>query len=83
MIIKILGPGCPNCQKLETNAKKAIKNLNENIEIRKVTNINEIASHGVIRTPGLIINSQIKSQGKIPDTETIKQWINEALEVKK
>ncbi len=81
MNIKVLGSGCPSCQRLEANVREAIKDIAENIEIQKVTNINDIASYGVIRTPGLIINSQIKSQGKIPDTDTIKKWINEVLEV--
>ena len=80
MVIKILGIGCPSCRTLEANVKEAVKNSFENIEIQKVTNINEIASYGVIRTPGLIINNQIKSQGKISDTKTIKQWINDVLE---
>ena len=77
MIINVLGPGCHNCQKLEANVKEAIKYFSIDIEIQKVTKINEIASYGIIRTPGLVINSKIKSQGKIPDIETIKQWINE------
>lgn len=79
MNIQVLGMGCPNCQKLEGNVKEATKYFSIDIEIQKVTKINEIASHGIIRTPGLIINSKIKSQGKIPDVETIKQWINEEM----
>lgn len=80
MIIKVLGMGCPNCKKLEASAKAAIKDSSIEIEIQKITDINEIISHGVIKTPSLIINNKIKSQGKIPDVASIKQWITETLQ---
>ena len=80
MIIKVLGMGCPNCKKLEAFTKAAIKDSGIGIEIQKITDINEIISHGVIKTPSLIINNKIKSQGKIPDAVTIKRWIIEALQ---
>lgn len=80
MVIKVLGSGCPNCRKVEAHAKEAVNDTGRDIEIQKVTEINEIADHGIIRTPGLIINDVIKSQGKIPQKEEIVQWINEESE---
>jgi len=77
MIIKVLGTGCTNCNKLESNAKTAVKEAGIDAEIQKITEINDIASSGILRTPGLIINNTIKSQGKIPKVATIKQWLME------
>ncbi len=78
MIIKVLGTGCPNCQKLEALARAAVVETGLNAEIEKVTNIADISAHGVIRTPGLIINDTIVSQGKIPTLATLKHWILDA-----
>ena len=80
MVIKVLGPGCPNCQKLEELTKKAVMESGTHAEICKVSDINEIISSGIIRTPGLIINNVIKSQGKIPDSSEIARWIREAVQ---
>lgn len=78
MVIKILGVGCPNCIKLEELAKKAAQELNVNAEFVKVKNIDEILEYGIARTPGLVINEQLKSAGRIPSIEQIKAYIQEA-----
>jgi len=79
MVIKVLGSGCPTCQKLEMLVKEAAIDLNVSAEIQKVTDIKKIAEHGIIRTPGLIINEKVVSQGKLPSLETLKHWIENSV----
>ena len=77
MIIQVLGSGCPNCVKLENNAKEAAKVLNlDDVKIEHVTEIGKIVEYGVMSTPALIINDVVKSTGRIPDVEEIKTWLN-------
>ena len=78
MTIKILGMGCANCEKLEALAKQAVQELNISATFEKVKNIDKIMDYGIARTPGLVINEQVKAAGKIPTLEQIKTWIQEA-----
>ena len=63
MIIKILGTGCAKCKKLEANALEASQGMDA--EVQKVTDINEIMNYGVMMTPALVIDDEVKSTGKI------------------
>jgi len=73
MIIKILGTGCPKCEKLEKNLDKALKELNMEAIILKVENLAEIVSYGVMSTPGLVIDEEVKSIGKALSVDEIKK----------
>jgi len=75
MEIKVLGPGCPKCQKTEQNVKDAVAETGVNATVEKVTDVMEIAGYGVFGTPAVIINGDVKSVGKIPSKEEIKTWI--------
>jgi small redox-active disulfide protein 2 len=75
MIIKILGSGCPNCVKLESNAKKAVAELGIEAVIEKVTDIGLIIGYGVMSTPALVIDEQIMTYGVIPGVAEIKEMI--------
>ena len=77
MDIKILGPGCRNCEKLTEEAKIAVKEAGCTAEVVKVTDIKQIMSYGVLSTPGLVINGKVKSYGRIPSIKEIKKWIEE------
>jgi len=77
MVIKILGSGCPNCQRLEANAKEAIKELNLDAKIEKVTDITAIMNYGIMSTPALVADEKVLSYGRIPDVEEIKQLLNQ------
>jgi small redox-active disulfide protein 2 len=77
MIIKILGSGCPNCQRLEANAKEAIKELNLDAKIEKVTDITAIMNYGIMSTPALVADEKVLSYGRIPDVEEIKQLLKQ------
>ena len=79
MNIKVLGTGCPKCIKLEELAKKAVNELNINADVEKVKDLDKIMDYGVMMTPGLVINEQVKIAGKIPTIDQIKTWIQEAI----
>ena len=79
LMIKVLGAGCPNCKRLEKIAHDAAEKLNASAEIIKVTNYSEIAELGVMSTPGLIINDEIVSTGRVPAPEEVSEWIQNAL----
>jgi len=71
MKIQILGSGCPNCRKLEENARAAAKTLGIEAEFEKVTDSDAILEMGVMRTPGLAIDGEVQRQGKVLSTEEI------------
>ncbi|MDH3352970.1 MAG: thioredoxin family protein [Nanoarchaeota archaeon] len=76
MKIEILGTGCPNCKKLEENAKKALEESEKNAEIIKVTSIPEIMSYGIMSTPAIVVDDEVKAYGKVSTVEEIKKMIN-------
>ena len=75
MKVQILGSGCTKCKTLE----QKIRSLNDkhtlNLEIEKVTELNEIMKYGIMMTPGLVINGVLKSVGSIPKDEQLLKWI--------
>jgi small redox-active disulfide protein 2 len=74
--IQILGTGCPKCKKLAENAEEAAKDLGIEYEVEKVTNINEIMGFGVMVTPALAINGEVKVAGKVPSLDDIKGMLS-------
>ena len=70
--IQILGTGCPKCKTLAENAEQAANAAGIEYELEKVQDINEIVSFGVMSTPALVIDGQIKATGKVPSVEEIK-----------
>ncbi len=76
MEIKILGTGCPKCKMLEENAKKAIESSGIEASIEKVTEINKIMDYGVMMTPALVVDEEVKSVGKVLTAEEIKKIIS-------
>ena len=71
--IQILGTGCPKCRKLAENAEAAAKGLGIEYEIVKVTDINEIVKFGVMMTPALAVDGEVKSTGKVLSPDAIKK----------
>ncbi|MDZ7820329.1 MAG: thioredoxin family protein [Candidatus Marinimicrobia bacterium] len=72
MKIQILGTGCPKCKKLTENAEKAASELGIEYEVEKVTDINAIMAFGVMMTPALAIDGEVKLVGKVPGVEELK-----------
>jgi len=75
MVIKILGSGCKNCQKLTENTKEALANLNINAELQKVTDLGEIAGYGVMSTPALVIDEKVVSMGKVLKPKEVEKLL--------
>jgi small redox-active disulfide protein 2 len=75
MEIKVLGPGCPKCQQTEKRVKEAVAETGVDARIEKVTDVMEIAKCGVFMTPAVIVDGEVKSVGKIPEKQEIKNWL--------
>ncbi|MFN3479730.1 MAG: thioredoxin family protein [Thermodesulfovibrionales bacterium] len=75
MEIKVLGPGCANCEKMAEMAKKAVKELGIDAKIEKVSDIQEIMKY-TMSTPGLVVNGKLKHSGKpLPSQDKVKELI--------
>ena len=75
MKIEILGMGCPKCKKLYENAQAAAKELNVQAEVVKVEDIQKIMDYGLMSTPAIAIDGEVKAAGRIPAPDEIKKWI--------
>lgn len=73
MDIKILGPGCVNCRTLEQRTIEALQQLNMEAAVEKVEDYKQIASYGLMHTPGLVIDGQVVLSGFVPSVEKLKQ----------
>ena len=69
--LQVLGTGCPKCKKLAQNAEAAAKALGIEYELEKVTDINEITAFGVMMTPALVVDGEVKVQGEAPDPDEL------------
>jgi small redox-active disulfide protein 2 len=75
MVIKVLGPGCANCKKLEENVKQAVSELEIDAVIEKVTDFKDILSYGVMKTPALVVDEQVKVMGRVISAEEVKKYL--------
>ncbi len=75
MKIRILGTGCPKCKKLFAEAEKAIAASGVAAELEKVEQIAEIVKYGVMMTPALVLDEEVKASGRIPPSSEIVAWI--------
>ncbi|HEX9760908.1 MAG TPA: thioredoxin family protein [Candidatus Acidoferrales bacterium] len=78
MKIEILGPGCARCRATEDNVRKAIAELGVEAEIVHITDLLEISKRRVMLTPGVVIDGELKSSGRIPEVAAIKEWLQTA-----
>ena len=77
MKIEVLGMGCPKCKKLYENAQAAVKELNvQAAEVVKVEDIQKITDYGIMTTPAIAIDGEVKAAGRIPAPDEIKNWIS-------
>ncbi len=74
--IEVLGPGCQKCQVLYQHAEQAAKELGIEFEIKKVTDISAIMGYGVMSTPALVVNGELKLSGRIPSAAQIKGFLS-------
>ncbi len=73
--LQVLGTGCPKCAKLTENADAAARELGIDYTIEKITDINQILSMGVMFTPALVVDGEVKVTGKVPDVVAIKKLL--------
>jgi len=74
--IQILGTGCKKCSDLAEAAKKAADSMGIEYELEKVTDIQKIMKFGVMMTPGLAVDGEVKVSGKVPSVEEIKKYLD-------
>ena len=74
-LIQILGTGCPKCEKLKHNAEEAVKLAGTEAQVEKITDIGQITSFGVMMTPALAIDGEVKVVGKVPSPEEIQKLL--------
>ncbi len=72
MKIEVLGPGCPNCRKLKDNVDDAARGLGLEYELQSVTGIEDIVARGVMATPALVVNGEVRMSGRVPSVEEIR-----------
>ena len=77
--IKILGPGCANCKRMEQIVAKVVAEMNIKAEIVKVTDYNDILAFSILSTPGLVINGKVVSSGRIPSSAEVTNSLRDVL----
>jgi small redox-active disulfide protein 2 len=75
MEIKVLGPGCPKCKQTEKVVRETVAEAGVPADVEKVTDVMKIAGYGVLGTPAVVVDGEVKSVGKIPSKEEIKSWL--------
>lgn len=75
LTVKILGPGCANCKKLEALAHEAAAQANVEANFIKVTDMKQFLAYDLFSTPGLVIDEKLVSSGRIPTVAEIKGWM--------
>ena len=76
MKIEVLGTGCAKCKKAKELVEKAVEESGVNAEVVKVENIDDILNYGVMVTPAIVVDGEVKIAGKIPELDTIKEWLS-------
>lgn len=79
LTIKVLGPGCENCKKVESIARKALMMLGVEAKVVKVTEYPEIMKYRILATPGLVVNEKLVCAGRIPNEAEVTTWLADAL----
>ncbi len=75
MNIKVLGPGCPKCEQTAKIVKEAVAESGLAVQVEKVTDFKEIMQYGVMVTPAVVVDGQVKVAGKVPSKAEIMAWL--------
>lgn len=77
--VKVLGPGCANCQRLEQNTKEAVAMLGQPATVEKVSDVAAMMAYGILRTPALVVNGKVAMSGRVPSPSEILSLLTTAL----
>lgn len=80
LTIKVLGPGCANCKRVEQIVRKVVEEKALEAQIIKVTDYNDIMKYDILSTPALVVNEKVVSSGRVPIPNEVITWLTEALE---
>jgi len=75
--VQVLGAGCSKCKTLEERVRQLIATHQLNVNVEKVSDLQEIMKYGIMTTPGLVINGVVKSVGTVPKDSQLLQWLKE------
>lgn len=78
LVIKVLGPGCENCKKVDAVAHQAVANFGMDAQFEKITRYDEIMKYPILSTPGLVINEKLVCAGRIPTVAEVTTWLADA-----
>lgn len=78
LVIKVLGPGCENCKKVDAVAHQAVANFGMEAQFEKITSYDEIEKYPILSTPGLVINEKLVCAGRIPTVAEVTTWLADA-----
>ena len=73
--VKVLGPGCPKCAQLMKQTEQAVQELGLECSVEKITDIQQITNYGVMMTPALVVDGQVKVYGKVPSLDDLKKML--------
>ena len=79
MLVKVLGPGCAKCQRLYTEAQRAVTESGLDITLEKVEDVQAFVGYGIMMTPALVIDEEVKASGRVPPASEIAGWLHEAV----
>ena len=74
-LIQVLGPGCPRCEKLKKQVEEAVKQSGVEAQVEKVTDINVMMGFGIMMTPALVVDGEVKSTGKVLSVDEVKRLL--------
>ena len=74
--VRVLGPGCPKCEELMKQTQAVVEELGLDCQVVKVTDIQEITTYGVMMTPALVVDGQVKASGKVPSLDDLKKMLS-------
>jgi len=78
MQVKILGPGCAKCQRLYREAEMAVAASGLDVDLEKVADVDAILDYGVMMTPAIVIDGQVRASGRVPSADEITRWLTGA-----